>query len=1171
MLCWDLTECLRAQSPWPRIKQSRLKFVELTRGRAVHAVEAYLKQLDEIYRTGGGTGEESYYGALEILLNEVGKGLKPKVRCIPQIKNVGAGEPDFGLFTSTQFQRARDERPPEGALPERGVIEAKGWDDDASVTAETEQVSKYCARYGLVLVTNYRDFILVGKSADGEPIRLEPYSMAESEDAFLELIKRPRKTATEQGDRLLEFFRRVLLHAAPLADPEDLARFLASYAREARTRVEKTSDLPALNALKGALEEALGMKFEGDKGEHFFRATLVQTLFYGVFSSWVLWCRENPISPGSLFRWHEAGWTLHVPMVKSLFEQIATQSRLKPLGIAEVLDWAELALNRVDRASFFTKFEEENAVQYFYEPFLKEYDPALRKDLGVWYTPVEIVQYQVERIDRVLREELGLVDGLADDQVVVLDPCCGTGTYLVEVLRRIHRTLDQKGGSALVAHKLKCAAMDRIFGFEILPAPFVISHMQIGLMLRRLGAPIDPDSDDRAGVYLTNALTGWEPPAHPKDTLPLFPELMEERDAANRVKCETPILVVLGNPPYNAYAGTSPDEEHGLVEPYKEGLTTAVKDGGWGIKKFNLDDLYVRFFRIAERRIAKSGKGIVSYISNFSYLGDPSFVVMRNRLLGVFNRIWIDCMNGDSRETGKKTPDGRPDPSVFSTERNPVGIRVGTAICVMVKKEECNGAAAMRFRDYWGVAKRQDLLASLKLKRLDRRYRAAEPSRANRYSFRPLAVDERYLRWPCVIDLCAEPPTNGLMEKRGGALIDIDREALVARMKTYYDSEVDWGTLHTSGHPLTKDAARYVARECRSKVLDEEGFDEARIQRYAVRPFDLQWCYYSPVRPLWNEPRPSYWAQCWEGNTFFVTRPAGAVSPEGVPAFFSSILGDNDFQRGHAYYFPVRLRASTGTLFEGAELDTGIRANLSRPARNYLQELGLENVDTDHGMAEQIWMHALAVCFSPAYLSENEGGLRQDWPRVPLPASKSTLLKSIELGRILAALLNTEEPVIGVTAGEIRPEISPIAVISKAGGGALDPNAGELELMAGWGHSGKGGACMPGKGKSVVRRQDDRNLREAFGEETMDVYLNDMAYWANVPKPIWDFYVGGYQVIKKWLSYRDKAILGRGLSAKEVEYVTEMARRVAAIILLHPALNANYESIKKNTWKWPSG
>lgn len=136
-----------------------------------------------------------------------------------------------------------------------------------------------------------------------------------------------------------------------------------------------------------------------------------------------------------------------------------------------------------------------------------------------------------------------------------------------------------------------------------------------------------------------------------------------------------PILVVLGNPPYNAFAGTSPEEEAELVEPYKEGLQSK-----WGIKKFNLDELYVRFLRIAERRIAATGRGIVCYISSYSYLSDPSFVVARECLISQFDRIWIDSLNGDSRETGKRTPSGDPDPSVFSTPYNRAGIRVGTAV-----------------------------------------------------------------------------------------------------------------------------------------------------------------------------------------------------------------------------------------------------------------------------------------------------------------------------------------------------------------------------------------------------------------------------------------------------------------------------------------------------------
>ena len=744
----------------------------------MNVVERYLKDLGEIYHSGGGVGEESYYGTLETLLNEIGRKLRPRVRCVGQLKNIGAGEPDFGFFTANQFQRAKDERPIEGQLPERGVIECKGWDDDSFVCTESPQVSKYWKRYGLVLVTNYRDFVLVGRGDDGKAVRLESYRMAQSKGAFVGMLGQPRKAATEQGERLSEFLRRAMLHNAPLTKPEDVAWFLASYAREARGRVEQSANLPALEGLKNALEEALGMKFEGEKGEHFFQATLVQTLFYGVFSSWVLWSRENWGRADAKFNWHEAGWTLHVPMVKSLFDQIATQSRLKPLGIDEVLDWAGMVLNRVDRSAFFSRFEEEHAVQYFYEPFLKAYDPGLRKALGVWYTPPEIVQYQVERVDQVLREELKIADGLADERVVVLDPCCGTGTYLVETLKRIHKTLDAKGAGALTAQKLKKAAKERVFGFEILPAPFVVAHLQLGLMLRTLGAPLNAEHSERAGVYLTNALTGWEPLEDPKTLLP-FPELKEERDKANKVKQEAPILVILGNPPYNAFAGTSPQEEGGLVEAYKGAHTVKVRlksgreklitkyrlsdpvsEGGWGIKKYNLDDLYVRFFRIAERRIVGSGKGIVSYISNFSYLGDPSFVVMRERFLEEFDNIWIDCMNGDSRETGKLTPEGEPDPSVFSTERGAVGIRVGTGICVMVRKEVREKKATVRFQHYWGVTKREELLASLKLKNLERKYEVARPTRENRYSFRPSQVSKDYLRWASVREWKATSRTS---------------------------------------------------------------------------------------------------------------------------------------------------------------------------------------------------------------------------------------------------------------------------------------------------------------------------------------------------------------------------------------------------------------------------
>jgi len=355
------------------------------------------------------------------------------------------------------------------------------------------------------------------------------------------------------GERLVEYLKRVMLHAAPLNSPRDLAFFLASYARDARARVEHAGDLPALTAVRTALEEALGMKFEAEKGEHFFRSTLVQTLFYGVFSAWVLWHKEKPHRTDP-FDWKAAAWTLHVPMIKALFEQVATPTKLGPLDLVEVLDWTAAALNRVDRPAFFEKFLETHAVQYFYEPFLEAFDPELRKELGVWYTPPEIVEYQVERVDKVLREELDIPDGLADPRVFVLDLCCGTAAYLVQVIRRIVQTIkDEKCEQVLSIVEAKEAAIKRVYGFELMPAPFVVAHLQMGLLLQSLGVALDDAKGERAGIFLTNSLTGWDfSGANPQ--LKNWPELEAERAGAGKVKQETKILVILGNPPYNARA-----------------------------------------------------------------------------------------------------------------------------------------------------------------------------------------------------------------------------------------------------------------------------------------------------------------------------------------------------------------------------------------------------------------------------------------------------------------------------------------------------------------------------------------------------------------------------------------------------------------------------------------
>jgi hypothetical protein len=885
----------------------------------------FFSELSLIRSSGAGVPETSYYPALSNLLNEIGGRLpKPKVKCIINPASQGAGIPDGGFYTADQLRKMPDRNnPPPDLVPTRGVLEVKPPSHDLNALIQSEQVGKYFNRYGLVLVTNLRAFALIGSGPDGQPETLEPYELAPDEKSFRTALAHPQKMATEHGPRLEEYLARVLTHNAPLKTPQDVARLLASYARDAKSRIE-TGDLETLTAFKTALENSLGLHFEGDKGEHFFRSTLIQTLFYGIFSAWVIHARHRmdaaakkpraravresaaAYNPNSdFFDWRQAGFLLRVPMIKALFNHIVHSSELEDLRLIEVLDWADAALNRVDARLFFEGFEENHAVQYFYEPFLAAFDPELRKELGVWYTPSEIVDYQVERVDAVLRSELGIADGLADPQVVVLDPCCGTGAYLCSVLRRIHKTLAEKGVDDLAAHDIKQAAIQRIYGFEIMPAPFVVAHLQLGLLLESLGATLDEKRSERPSVFLTNSLTGWELAIDKqKKHIPSpFPEFNAEKHEAEKVKREKPILVIIGNPPYNAFHGVSPDEEGNLVAEYKKGL---VSD--WKIKKFNLDDLYVRFFRLAEKRIAEhGGRGVVSFISNASWVTEPSFVVMREHLLGSFDRVWIENLHGN-RKISEYAPDGRTSETVFALAGFSTGIQIGVATSLFVRSGH-NKTPVIRFRDDIDAAKaverRAQLAASLDATDFDSQYKVSSPSKSNRWSFRPEILSAEYRSWPSLDTLCDLSPTLGILDNRQEALIGIDKNQLSERIGKYLDPNTTWNDLSVLLPELTRNYARFDAISAREKLIRMESFRIENIRRLQVRPMDNRWCYYTAIRPIWTETRPTYVAQCWPGNKTLISRRKSNAEPEGPPFFFTSILGMQHAIHTDAYYFPA--------------------------------------------------------------------------------------------------------------------------------------------------------------------------------------------------------------------------------------------------------------------------
>ena len=800
-----------------------------TAAKLTTIVEAYLDDLRRIRASGGATGELSYHTPLNNLLAAVGATLKPKVRCVGELRDMGAGRPDFGLYAAKQLQRGR---PHEGQLPECGVVEVKPAGDDAWLTADGAQVSKYWTRYRLVLVTNTRDFVLLGEDAAGNPTRLETFRLARTQDEFESRLEKPRAFARDVGPALGEYLCRALSHRARLAEPRDLAWLLASYARDGLARVEAAGDAPSLRAVRTALEEALGVRFEGDRGAAFFRSTLVQTLFYGIFSAWVLWARSKPPPLGS-FDWRTAVWYLRAPVLRALFQQLSDPGRLQPLGLVEVLDWTAAALDRVDRPAFFDSFSEGEAVPYFYEPFLEAFDPDLRKQLGVWYTPTEVVRYMVARVDRALKDDLGIADGLAADNVYVLDPCCGTGAYLAEVLRRIADNLQDRGLGALTGAHVKRAATERVFGFEIMPAPFVVAHLQVGLTMQALDAPLADDGDERAGIFLTNALTGWEPTV--QKPLP-FPELEEERDRAEHVKQDSPILVILGNPPYNGFAGMAVDEERELSTAYRTTRRVRRPEGQ------GLNDLYVRFFRMAERRIAeKTGRGVVCFISNYSWLDGLSFTGMRERYLEAFDAIRIDCLNGDKYKTGKTTPDGHTDPSIFSTPEDPVGIQVGTSITTLVRNADHSPTKSVGFRHLWGQTKLEQLDKTAETAP-ETLYENVSPPLPLGLPFAPIAVGEGWHDWPALPDLF---PVSfpGVKTSRDSFLVDVDLDRLKARVSDYFDADLSDEETARRYPTVMNNRARFNARAVRDALLRRGGPAGTGFSRYSYRPFDTRWLY----------------------------------------------------------------------------------------------------------------------------------------------------------------------------------------------------------------------------------------------------------------------------------------------------------------------------------------
>ncbi len=553
---------------------------------------------------------------------------------------------------------------------------------------------------------------------------------------------------------------------------------------------------------------------------------------------------------------------------------------------------------------------------------------------------------------------------------------------------------------------------------------------------------------------------------------------------------------------------------------------------------------------MAERRIVeKTGRGVVCFISNYSWLDGLSFPGMRERYLEAFDTIRIDCLNGDKYKTGKVTPDGSPDPSIFSTPGDPVGIQVGTAIATLVRKQDHAPTGRIAFRHLWGQAKREELIETAEAES-DVLYESVEPILPLGLPFAPMTVSKDWFDWPALPVLF---PTSfpGVKTSRDSFLVDTDLDRLKVRIDDYFNPDLTHDEIARRYPGAMKNTSVNNAHKIRNVILEHSGPSDSGFIRYTYRPFDNRWLYREVDSGLLDRPRPDYRPHVFEGNLWLSSAQhlrKGAEEPQ--TCFTQEMASLHLIERG-SNMFPVWLREDG---LEAASI--GRRPNLSEAAQGYLRRVGAS--------VEDLFHYVLATLHDPAYRKANAGALRMEWPRIPLPGLAE---------RRCERRCGNFSPIRLRGAANSRACWIPTLKRSGRNAGSFeigygrhrrsyhgtrrpDAWADDFDVTAGWGHYGAGEAVMPGGGRAVERAytKEERDAlgdaRSVLGEKAFDVYLNERALWRCVPAAVWNYKLGGYQVLKKWLSYRERNILDRPLKPEEVQHFMHTARRIAGILTL---------------------
>ena len=876
------------------------------------------------------------------------------------------------------------------------------------------------------------------------------------------------EASIEDGTGSFETLLDQFLNAEPvqIITPEALARYLARRTRELQTQVattlaDESSDIYRMfSAFKELLLSTLTLNDFADM--------YAQTLAYGLFAA------RCTLPNATNFSRRTAVDALprSNPFLIELFHHIASP-RLEA-NVTYILDEIAGLLRNVPTAMLRTAFTAgnhlEDPVIHFYETFLAEYDPQRRVDRGVYYTPLQVISYIVRSVDSLLKTELNRPDGLADENTLILDPATGTGGFLLRVLEHIQESVTQTYGTAAWQQYVNAELVKRIFGFELLVAPYTIAHLKLGLFLQAQGW----HADERLGIYLTNTL---EQPSEMQPPLPFAEFITDEANAALSVKRDEPLLVILGNPPYKIHSA-NPNRVDGNLTFIGELIKDYGRVNGEPLRERNpraLQDDYVKFIRWAQWRIDKNGEGVIGYIVNNNFLDAATARGMRQSLLESFNTIYLLNLHGSNRRT-EAIPLTKQDENVFD-------IMQGVSIVLCVKHRDNPTMAKVYYADMWGSREgKYNTLSESDVQTTE--WHELQPTSPD-YLFVPQKVEARAeyeIGWK--ITAIFQTSSIGVVTARDRLTIHRTAEDVRETVTDFVSLSVDEAR---ERYRLPRDSRDWQIHLAQADLRNHPDAEQ-HISPIHYRPYDTRWTYYTgQSRGFHCMPRPTVMPHLLSENVALCVCRV-VKSPVWQHALITdkitevSYISNRTSESGHV--FPLYLYPNP----EELGLETGRSINFKPAFLTALSE-ALESPQTapfnlPEGVSpEQILAYIYAVLFSPTYRERYYDFLKYDFPRIPLPNDLKHFCTLAALGQRLIDWHLLKES---------RPEVAP----TRRGTSALHRFEGDGDGVVG-----------------RVRYMDGR------------VWINPTQYFTDVPEEVWKYEIGAYQVCEKWLKDRRGEVL----------------------------------------------